>query len=348
MESLKMDLSNMEELEKLKKICGSGPNLAPGIIDGVPENMWSYCLMHSMIMKGSVFRVDALRYFVETLHVDINTKALIKGIDEGSAFMGICLKNKFDVDMLKYCVEVCSADIYDNFCGLLALDMFCFHIDKDLLEYLVGTLNVDFSRNMRAFACMCIENCSLDILKYSMEVGNANLNSIYETNYDTAFLKMCYYSDVNGFNMDILKYCIEMGGDLNIVNISNVTSFQALCDAQTRNGQMTMDMLKYCIEVGGADLNIKNVYCTSAFTVLCKQQVMSLEMLKYCVEVGKADIHQITSTGNTPFTWMCKNGIDDITMEYCIGLGCDVNHKNKEGKTALDLLNECKDKKSNM
>ncbi len=102
----------------------------------------------------------------------------------------------------------------------------------------------------------------------------------------TPFHCLCKNSGINGFNLDMLKYCVETcKADMNFKGIFGSTPFAKLCSNSGKNG-FNLEMLKYCIEVGKADINLKII--SRPFTSLCRKSDKNgfdLNMLKYCIGV---------------------------------------------------------------
>ncbi len=174
------------------------------------------------------------------------------------------------------------------------------------------------------------KNLNIDDLKEFIGINDLNIR---DDEGKTPFYWICCYSYQNGFNLEMLKLCLEIGGDLNINDVVGCTSFHWICRYSYRNG-FNLEMLKLCLDMGG-DLNSKNIDGNTPFYWICCYSFdngFNLEILKLCLKMG-GDLKILSSSGYTSFYWLCDREYPnkDKIMKY-IG-----KHKLVNG----EILSEC-------
>lgn len=159
-------------------------------------------------------------------------------------------------------------------------------------------------------------------LKYCIEVGG-DINR-KNKNGDTVFHILIRFNDFFKLSLDVLKYCVEVAH-------ADVTTVKATLLRKVND----FETLKYCVEMLNCDINETNEYGRTPMSELCRfrSELMTLDVLKYCVEVAKADMNIPDITLNkTPFFFLCeKNKYTSIDLfmpmlRYCIeNANCDLN-----------------------
>lgn len=198
--------------------------------------------------------------------------------------------------------------------------------ELEVCKYCFGILNIDINTKGAmgdTLFHVLMENPrtnkNLDLIKYCVEVGG-DINS--RDMYDLT----PFHNIAGGYvNLETLKYCIEIGGNLfAIENQSNWTVFDYLC-----NKFMDEDLLRYCVQELKCDLKIHK----QAFANICNYSIHEINMLKYCVEELKLNIHEpYIDSGDTYFNCLCFNNTldDDSLFLYCLQLP-DININQQDG-----------------
>ncbi len=133
--------------------------------------------------------------------------------------------------------------------------------------------------------------------------------------------------------MDIVKYLIEKGADVNAKDYYGVT---ALMYAALYGH---LDIVKYLVE-HGADVNAKNV--NGDLALMYASNYGHTDIVKYLVEKGSDVNAKEYFRGVTALMFASREGHFDI-VKYLIEHGADVNAKdeNKLGWTALGWHQLC-------
>ena len=154
-----------------------------------------------------------------------------------------------------------------------------------------------------------------EIVKYIIENG-ANVNLI--NNYNNTAL--IYASEKN--NIEIVKLLIKAGAD---IDHQGTNTFTALYRAIEKNNIEIVDLLIKA----GADVNYR---IQGGLTTLYYAR-NNLNIVKLLIN-GGADINLTDFKGNTPLMYASENGNEDI-VEFLIESGADINHQEQNNHTAL-------------
>ncbi|MDR1385312.1 MAG: ankyrin repeat domain-containing protein [Planctomycetaceae bacterium] len=166
-------------------------------------------------------------------------------------------------------------------------------------------------------------NSNVDVLKYLVEKG-ANVN----IKTDSGETPLHVAASTNS-NVDVLKYLIEKGAD---VNAKDMMGWTPLHFAAAHNSNV--DILKYLVEKG-ADINAKNKYNDETpLTWAVRRGNSNVDVLKYLVEKG-ADVNTKDIAGWTLLHFAASNNSNVDVLKYLVEKGADVNAKSNEGKTPL-------------
>jgi ankyrin repeat protein len=169
-----------------------------------------------------------------------------------------------------------------------------------------------------------------ETVKLFVEAG-ADVNEGYDPNDMWPLI-----TAIENNNFEIVKYLIESGAD---VNAGSDATFTPLA-AAIYDGQF--EMLQYLVE-SGADVNLQTSKDGDK-PIHCAFRSLSYNIQRYLLDQG-ADINAVDPNGDPVLTENLAEGDLDsarLLLEYD---GIDFTLTNSEGKTALDILNEMKNKK---
>ncbi|KAL6592537.1 ankyrin repeat-containing domain protein [Neocallimastix sp. 'constans'] len=138
-------------------------------------------------------------------------------------------------------------------------------------------------------------------------------------NFQDYFVSVCEYGNVN-----LIKYLIEHGAD---VNEKNESLEIPLCCACLEGNEK---VAKYLIE-RGADIKVVDILGDSPLFMACKGGNENL--VKYLIELG-ADINKESYSKDTPLFYACASGNDNL-VKYLVEQGADITLEDFLGITAL-------------
>ncbi|KAJ5067186.1 ankyrin repeat ph and sec7 domain containing protein secg-related [Anaeramoeba ignava] len=139
--------------------------------------------------------------------------------------------------------------------------------------------------------------------------------------------------NINGNSLEVIKYLIEKGININEKNKNKETPLHFVC--QNINGN-SLEVIKYLIEKG-ININEKNQDKETPLHFVCQNiNENSLEVIKYLIEKG-ININEKNKDENTPLHITCQNDSKEI-VELLLGKeGINVNEKNKDENTYLHI-----------
>lgn len=220
-----------------------------------------------------------LCYYSGSNGLDINM--LKECIENGKADINFKTTNEYTplnwisdltLETVQYCVGVAKGDItsvnyegksiFYNWCNISYGD----YVQDHLLEVINDNMeNMDLLNEEKQ-----------ELLEYAKQITESRQKAKYIT-------------------FDILKYCVEeCGVDINFQNENKETPLHALCKRSDENG-FDFEMLKFCISKGG-DLNRKDKYGQTPFYWLCVQSkwnCMDINAVEYCVKEANIDLDQV-------------------------------------------------------
>lgn len=174
-----------------------------------------------------------------------------------------CRFNK--IEIVKYLVEDCGANIHANknaaFMGARCLDV---------LKYLFKVGNINLNTKNHALV-QATEQAWFHIVKYLIEECGADIHAKNEL----ALRRAPYY----GVNIDIMKYLIDKGADINAVK-NDMLNYELTYSSRLK-------LIKYLIEEHGAEAKQSKI--DSALRRAAKRG--ELEIVKYLVEECGANVN---------------------------------------------------------
>ncbi|KAJ6236625.1 serine/threonine-protein kinase tnni3k-related [Anaeramoeba flamelloides] len=172
------------------------------------------------------------------------------------------------------------------------------------------------------------EDLTLEILKYIVEIGS-DVNAVDEFNKSPIFDLM----EING-NPELIRYLLEKGVDLNIKDETHCTPLLKICKSEET--RPTVDILKLIIEFKG-DLDISDDDKNTALHVLLLQKKLEIDLIKVLVENG-ADIDLTNGRKFTPLHILMKRNVLNLDLiTYLINKGANPNIPDKTGESVLHL-----------
>ena len=202
-------------------------------------------------------------------------------------------------------------------------------------------------------------------VKYLTE--RMSVSSLNQTNNEGETALMIAASDNSSEHTSCLKCLVEAGGDLNVQNKrrynalmyasggGNVESVKLLTERMSvstlnqvnDDGKTALMMvasycddndaviLKHLLEAG-ADINVQNKRGYTA--LMYASELGKVEIVKFLTErVSVSTLNQVNDDGQTALMLAAKDtiGLADITLEYLVEAGADLNVQCKRGYTAL-------------
>jgi ankyrin repeat protein len=136
-------------------------------------------------------------------------------------------------------------------------------------------------------------------------------------------------------NLDIVKYLVAQGADVEAEDDNNHTPLHKAC----KGGNL--DVVKYLVDVQRANVNAKDKYNKTPLHNACYCRngrrfglgLEGLDVVKYLVKHG-ADVKAKDHYNNTPLHYACRNGNLDM-VNYLIEQGADVEAKDNDNDTLL-------------
>lgn len=161
-----------------------------------------------------------------------------------------------------------------------------------------------------------------------------------------------YMASWNG-NLDVVKYLIGKGSSINVKDKDGKTPLGIAIERKYNDvvaclQQILNEQLLAAIENGNLN-TIKNLISEGA-NVNAKGTLVGISPMHLAVEnqdidfiefllSKKADINNTDGQGRTPLFWASYSGYSDV-VRYLIDQGANVNIKNQDGKTALDIARD--------
>ena len=200
----------------------------------------------------------------------------------------------------------------------------------ELTRYLV-TKGADINTDGAQALIFAANRSHFDVLKYLVEDVKVSVNAqTDEGNYSLI-------AAVVGGNIDIAKYLIMQGANLNLKNDIKTPDYKnlslygtPLIHAVTSD---KFNMVKYLLEAG-ANVNIKT---NSGYSALMLSIMFNkFETAKYLVDHG-ADVNDQDANGYSVLMQAAIQVKFDL-VKHLVEKGADVNLPNAKGKTILDVL----------
>jgi ankyrin repeat protein len=136
-----------------------------------------------------------------------------------------------------------------------------------------------------------------------------------------------YACDIESGNIELVKYLVEKGIDINTKDNYGET---ALIKSYENDN---FDILKYLIEKG-LDINTKNYKGYNPLLISCMWPYF--ELIENLIKEYKADIHVTDNDGNTPLHLVFHCEYPEIEIvEFLLDNGANINAKNNRGENVL-------------
>ena len=157
------------------------------------------------------------------------------------------------------------------------------------------------------------------VKKYSAHLKNINIrDSIFQ-------IPLLHYA-VAGGNVEVIKYLLSKGADINISDNDGITPIHIAA------GTGQIEALKYLIENGADPTKKSNDGATALHFAASGGQ---FETAKYLVESGLVDVNIRDNDGNTPLHFAVKYGNSADLVRYLIDKGADMYANGGEGWTPI-------------
>ena len=284
--------------------------------------------------------IEIVKYLVEK-GADVNTKD-INGV---TPLLIACERN--DINIVKHLVENGANVNEKNRFEITPLITACQKNDIEIVKYLVqkgADINAKNDDAITPLMIACQGNdikimknlfekgefekkfyntvdvkINIEIVKYLVEKG-ANVNA-KNYNRSTPLIIACYENDI-----EIVKYLVEKGADVNTKDINGVTPLLIACERNDIN------IVKHLVE-NGANVNEKNRFEITPLITACQKN--DIEIVKYLVEKG-ANVNEETKNQDTPLM-IALNRKNIKIVKYLVEKGANVNEKNKYEMTPLTI-----------
>lgn len=196
----------------------------------------------------------------------------------------------------------------------------------DMMKLIIANeypLNDEYIGNAMIAAAECNK---VETLKYSLDIG-ANINKEY--NGYTALMMSSLYG-----NLEVVKFLVEHGAKIDSTNPDDSPLITA-----AKKGNTTV--LEYLIKKG-ANVNGANIINDNSSLVLKSESPLmaavyegEFEATKLLVENGaNLEYENETAEKDTAVIWAAGRGSKHI-LEYLIKKGAKINYQNEKGQTAL-------------
>lgn len=176
---------------------------------------------------------------------------------------------------------------------------------------------------------------NLECIKFLVEKGalvNGMSISGKPFNYTTSLL--CYVKNRIDIDIDIVKYLLQKGTDVNRIDENNKTVLTYLCEKYIDFACIDL-LLEY-----NANISSTNNDYVDPLIIICSKKNPSFDEIKYFVD-HKANVNciNIDDNGETPLTILCKHKKTVREgIKYLVTHGADVNHTNFKSETPLGIL----------
>ena len=196
-----------------------------------------------------------------------------------------------------------------------------------------STLNLDYLSDIELSARFSKNKNNFEIFKTLLEINKKNNNLINNTLRTTII-------DERTISFDTIKLLIAYGADVNHRDKSGSTILFDCCLCPINN----IEIIKYLIE-SGANVNIENIYKYTPLMKLCKNSLNydDLEKIKLLVSKG-SKINCQDGYGQTSLMECFVKSRDYLLIFNIIKLlldnKADIYIKNKKGKNIFDIVKD--------
>lgn len=186
-------------------------------------------------------------------------------------------------------------------------------MDKD--QYYIQKYQDEIEKVMRGIdkLPMAIDaaskNGDFDYIKFMVKTGRDDDTTCY---LNTMLHITCKYGHV-----DIVRYLVERGSDINALNAYDDTPLHFACE----NGIME---LVTCLLEHGANVNAVNMDGKTPLHIACEYGA-KIDVIEYLIMKG-AIVNVKDYEENTPLHWACSHNLD--TVKCLVEHGANVNERN--------------------
>lgn len=203
------------------------------------------------------------------------------------------------------------------------------------------------------------KNGNIDAQPYYIDLDRANLPPLHVacslSNFEVVMLLVEKEADINNINatnnyspllislkaynsnkLEIAKYLVENGADVNYKNIHSETAL-SLTFSHTNPYNLYEDQEQYVFFV----LLIKNGAIVENASprgnlILVAAEYNSVLVVDYLLENNMAEINVQNERGDTALMYASRGDAKEV-VEYLLSKGANKDIKNEDGKTALDI-----------
>jgi len=153
-----------------------------------------------------------------------------------------------------------------------------------------------------------------------------------------------YCNEIDSTSIEIFKYLVESGADLNILNENGVSPLQTVMTYW--NAPEALPTVEYLFTQPGIDVNAQHngnmslLHCASL-----KLSQLPIEIFKSFIEKNNGDVNITDRWGNSPIyhaisvLWEDPDK-EDIIFYFLSQPGVNINLRNRSGKTLLHLCGQ--------
>ncbi|XP_046360036.2 uncharacterized protein LOC124137677 [Haliotis rufescens] len=165
-------------------------------------------------------------------------------------------------------------------------------------------------------------NTHVDIVKLLVEAGS-------EINELDKFGRSCLQKAAMRGDIETIGYLCERGVDLNQKDMEGKSVLHYAID------ECNMEMLQYLVQ-READVHAVDDLGRNVIHYATGSPIQTVEKITYFKDVHRVPVSALDSLGRTALFYATESGDEEI-VEWCVDMGLDLNHADKEGATPLHL-----------
>ena len=298
------------KLELIEYLVDSGNNINHVDVKGV-----SVC---HYIFSNPMFDLNIAKYLVSK-GIDLNSRAT--GLHGGfTPIHKLCQRNKPDLELFKF-LKQNGADFHipnDQSRTPAYLLLKGHKLSREYLEFIVE--NCDVNNDKLLSAASQYRNPDFESIRFLVEHKGANVNHTENPNLRTPLHYLCKHSEIN---LEIIKFLIENGSDVNATDYLNLTPLHELVRFRP-----SVEIVSLFFERGYDLQKVKPKKVVELMNRALKNSHCSLEVLKMFVERG-APIQKMAESA-----CLCRSELE--VVKYFVM---------KEGKVQECFYAACKNQK---